>query len=118
MPKYNQPKFTYKPTYAVPKFSSSQYAQSLARQQQKARELEELREEEERRKLEEYLLQGRQSNELPIRSARRKDELAYISQFGQRPTLPNRFAYNPTMMMSNNVMIRPVKKRKKSGSKR
>ncbi|MFN9114514.1 MAG: hypothetical protein ACK5XN_31010 [Bacteroidota bacterium] len=116
MAKYTPPKFSYKPTYAVPKFSSSQYSQSLARQQQKARELEELREEEERRRLEEYLLQGRQSSGLPTRSARRKDELAYVSQFGQRPILPNRFAYKPSML--NALPARPVKKRKKSGSKR
>lgn len=120
MPKYTPNKFTYKPNYTVPSFSSPQFARETAKQKREALRLEELREEEERRRIEEYLLQGRRSGTLPLRSARRKDELAYVSSFGQRPTPPNRFAYNSANLYptatSGNVRL-PVAKRKKRSTK-
>lgn len=109
MPKYEPPKFKYKPTYTVPSFTFSPYAKESSKKQlerEKERErLERLREEEELRRLEEYLLQGKRAGTVPLSSARRKDELSYVSPFGQRPTMPNQFVY------------KPVAKRKKRSAK-
>jgi len=115
MPPYKLPKFTYKPNYNVPQYSSSRYAKESARQKKEAERLEQLRKEEELRQLEEYLLQGRRSGSLPTRSARRKDELAYVSPFIRQPRFENPYVYTPSAV--SQYAPRMVKNKKKRSAK-
>jgi hypothetical protein len=115
MPPYKLPKFTYKPNYDIPQYSSSRYAKEVARKLKEDERLEQLRKEEELRRLEEYLLQGRRSGSLPTRSARRKDELAYVSPFARPPRFDNQYVYTPSTV--SQYAPRMVKNKKKRSAK-